>query len=446
MLRKLKNKLSNYQIVVMWLLFIILLGAFLLSLPLSSRTNQWTSFIDSFFTATSAFCVTGLVVVDTYSYWSGFGQVVILILIQIGGIGFMTLFAVFAKAIGKKMSLHSRVIATENTGGSVAGNGKLLLRVAVGTIIVETLGAILLAIRFIPYFGWGKGIAFSFFHSISAYCNAGFDLMGSVEAFSSLTYFATDPLVNFVIITLIVVGGLGFLVWSDIFEKKANFRKLNLHSKIILVTTGLLIGLGALFFFVFERNNTLSGYNSWEQFIISLMGSVTPRTAGFNTINLTEMSEAGKLLTMILMVIGGGPASTAGGLKVTTFAVIVLSIRAQIRRKDSITLFKRKLDSKVYMQSMATLAIYLIGVLSATILICFLQNFDLRDVLFETLSATGTVGLSMGLTPQLNVASKLIISALMFGGKAGMLTLMLIFGIKKKTVALERPVEQIMIG
>lgn len=447
MISKYKLKLSFPQIIVFGYLIIILFGGLLLSLPLSSRNGTWSPYINSVFTATSATCVTGLVLYDTFVHWSLFGQIIILILIQIGGLGFMTIITLLSLFLRRHIGLHERKLLMQSAGSlKIGGIIRLIRRIAFGTLIIEGLGTIILATRFCPQMGFWKGVYNALFHSVSAFCNAGFDLMGKFGKFSSLTTYRSDAVVNLTIIFLIVIGGIGFIVWNDIITYKHHYKKYQLHTKIVLTSTFVLVIGGAILFFLFEYNSSFAGLNSYEKVLAALFQSVTPRTAGFNTVEMSELSESGHLLTMIFMFIGGSPGSTAGGIKTTTFVVLMMGAVASSKHYSHINIFKRRLDESIVKEASAIATLYLFVVLACTMLICFIQPFSMKDVLFEVISAAGTVGLSAGLTTSLNNISKLIIMFLMFGGRVGGLTLALLLAEKKVNVLINRPVEKILIG
>lgn len=442
-----KKKLSYTQIIASVYAIIILIGTLLLCLPLASREGSATSFIDSLFTATSATCVTGLSVFDTYTHWSLFGQIVILGLIQIGGLGFMTCFTLLMMALKRSIRLHERVLTVQSAGVFDMENiSKMIQKIALGTIIFEGTGTLLLAIRFCPILGFGKGIYYALFHSVSAFCNAGFDILGGLKAGGSLTYFATDYLVNITIILLIVIGGLGFVVWNDLLLHGWHVRKYHLHTKIVLMMTALLFVVGTGLFFVFEIEHTHAGLSVGDSVLMSAFQSITPRTAGFFTADYANMSESGILLTTILMLIGGSPGSTAGGIKTTTVLVLFLGTFASVRNTQNVTVFKRRLDDASLRQAMAVFAIYISFVMVITMLICAIQDFSLKDVLFEVVSAVATVGLSTGITPELNTMSQFLLVIGMFGGRIGMITLAAVLTRKHENVPVERPVEKILIG
>lgn len=447
MIAKIKEKLNSYQIIAIIYVLIVLLGTLLLAMPISSKTGEFTPFIDSLFTATSATCVTGLVIYDTFTHWSLFGQLVILFLIQIGGIGFMTVMSLFLMAFKRQITLHEKTLFVQATGNNPIGSTlKLVKQVALGTAVFETTGALLLSISFIPKLGWGKGIYAAIFHSISAFCNAGFDIMGSFGEFSSFSAFSGDWLVTLTVSALIVMGGIGFVVWNDVIKNRFKWKTLALHTKIVISCTSLLIVSGTLLFLLFEFNHSLRGMSGGEKFLNSLFLAVTPRTAGFNIVKLTELSEGGSIITMLLMIIGGSSGSTAGGIKTTTFVVLILTISAYIKRKHTITIGKRRLEDSVIPHAAALVSLYASAILLGSLIICLMQPYTIKEVLFEVISAIGTVGLSLGITPSLNVISKIVITLLMFCGRVGMLTVSMLFSSKRTNVPLERPAEKINIG
>lgn len=444
-----KFRLAVPQILALGYMGVILLGSFLLSLPISAKSGEWTPFINSLFTATSATCVTGLIAYDTFMHWTLFGQIVIILLIQTGGLGFMTVVTLFSFALGRRIGLYERIILAQSAGAmGHAGVIRLVKRIIIFTFAVELGGALLLMIRFIPEFGAGKGIWFSVFHSISAFCNAGFDLMGiKGEAFASLTSYSADPLVNLTICALIVIGGMGYVVWSDIWDKKFRYRKYRLHTRIVLWSTLILVFLPALLLFAFEHDGVLKGMSSGESFLACLFQSVTPRTAGFNTVPLGELSESSLLLMDMLMLIGGNSGSTAGGIKVTTIVVILFGLYSSVRGERDIVIGKRSLDLSLVKQAMSLFAIYLILTLAAVMTICALEpECTLSQVLFECCSAICTVGVTTGITPTLSPGSKIILILLMYAGRVGVLTLAGAMMSKRKVSLTSRPHEKILIG
>ncbi|MBP8639891.1 MAG: Trk family potassium uptake protein [Oscillospiraceae bacterium] len=444
-----RHKLTYTQMIALSFFCLIFTGALLLTLPISSRAFEWTSFIDALFTATSASCVTGLVIADTYTHWSVFGQVIILILIQIGGLGVMTCIALIALFLKRRISLSERRLLMQSAGSlQISGIVKLLKRILIGTAIVEGAGIIILSFVFCPKMGFFPGLWNAIFHSVSAFCNAGFDLMGKYGQYMGLSSAGLqfNPIVNLTIMSLIVTGGIGFVVWTDVARHKFNFKKYELHSKIALITTAVLLASGTVLFFIFEYNKAFEGFTFGQKVLASMFQSVTPRTAGFNTIDESTLSESGKALTTLLMFIGGSPGSTAGGIKTTTFAVLVLSALAAAKRYGSITVFKRKLDDNTILQASSILTVYIACVFTAVLIISALEPYSLTQVLFETVSAIGTVGLTLGITPTLCAGSKIVLIILMFTGRVGGLTLMLVLAERRRNIKITRPTSQILIG
>lgn len=412
-------------------------------LPISTRDGHGASFADGLFTATSAVCVTGLIVRDTATYWSEFGQAVILTLIQIGGMGVVTIAVAIAVASGRKIGLMQRSTMQEAISAhQVGGIVRLTKFILKTSISIELLGALLLAPVFCKDFGIFKGLWYSVFHSISAFCNAGFDLTGIREPFSSLTSYASNPIVNFTIMALIITGGLGFVTWADIRKNKFHFRKYNMQSKVILtVTAGLLI-FPAIYFFFCEFSNLPIG----ERILSSLFQSVTPRTAGFNTVDLTLLTETGLMIMIILMLIGGSPGSTAGGMKTTTVAVLFSSALAVFRKQDSAHFFSRRIPDNAVKNAATILMMYLTLFLGGGMVISYIEKVPLMSALFETSSAIGTVGLSLGLTPSLGMVSKAILILLMFFGRVGGLTLIFAALSERNTFGSRYPQEKITVG
>lgn len=445
----LRKKLTYTQIIVLSFLSIILIGSLLLTLPLSSRSGEWTPFLDAMFTATSATCVTGLVVYDTYTHWSAFGQAIILVLIQIGGLGIMTCIAMLSLILKRRISLSERRLLMQSAG-SLQHNGIVILikQIITGTAIVELCGALLLAIVFCPRMGFTVGLWNAVFHSVSAFCNAGFDLMGRYSAFSSLSGdgLYNNPIVMITLMLLIVIGGIGFLVWNDVIKKRTSFKKYEVHSKIVLTTSALLIGIGFVLFFIFEYKHSLAGMSLGQKLFNALFEAITPRTAGFASVDLNSMSDSGTLLTMILMFIGGSPGSTAGGIKTTTFVVLLLCALNSARRYGSITVFKRKLDQNTVAQASSIATVYAAGVFIAAMIICALEPYSFTQIVFEIVSAVATVGLSTGITPNLCAASQILLMVLMFAGRIGGLTFVLVLAERRINVPISRPTVKILIG
>ena len=421
------EKWSSVQIITVGFLFIILLGAAILSLPISSRSGQWTNLVDSLFTATSAVCVTGLVVLDTATHWSLFGKVVIISLIQIGGLGFMTIATMISLIRGKKINLKERLLIQESLNQiDLSGIVSLTRKIILMVFIIESVGGILLSISFIPKFGLIGGLAYGFFHSISAFCNAGFDLMGSISGeFSSLTSFYDNSFIMITVSLLIILGGLGYPVILDVLKNK-RFSKLNVHSKLVITSTVLLLLVGFVFIFGLEYNNpdTLGNMDMKGKVLSSIFQTSTLRTAGFNSIDLALTKEPTILLMIILMLIGASPASTGGGIKTTTVAVLFLTVKDFLCGKDEIHIFERSISfdsiKKAIVIFFIAIFIFIVGTLVLSITN---PQFSLIECVFEVMSAYATVGLSIGGSPNLNTIGKFIIMILMFLGRVGSLTI-----------------------
>mgnify|MGYP000577040827 FL=1 len=426
---------------------IIIVGTLLLMLPISSRSGEWTSLVNALFTATSATCVTGLVVFDTYQYWSIFGQFVIIVLIQIGGLGFITFGVGFSMFLKRKIGLARRNLIQESVSAlKLAGVVKLVKKIIIGTAIFEGIGAVLLAIRFVPKMGLLVGIYNAVFHSISAFCNAGFDLMGRYEQYSSLTVYSSDIVINITIMLLIIIGGLGFIVWDDIWHNRLNFKKYSLHSKIVLISTTVLVFGSAILFGIFENNNLMQNMNPLEKVLASLFASVTARTAGFNTIDLGAMTQSSKLLTDVLMFIGGSPGSTAGGVKTTSIVVMIFYIGANLRGIQGVNILGRRISEEDVKKASVVIGINLGMAVIALIAITASQNVNMDDLLLEVFSAIATVGLSTGVTRQLTVSSKLVIIFLMYCGRIGSTTFATSFIGNKRRAPIQYPEERINVG
>ena len=417
---KIHRHVSSFQVIILGFMLVILLGSLCLTLPLATRDGQGASFLDALFTSTSAVCVTGLVLHDTASYWSVFGQAVILFLIQIGGMGVVTVSVAVAIFSGRKISLMQRSTMRESISAPQVGGIVRMTEFILKTVfLVELLGAVAMAPVFVRDFGFLKGVWYAMFHSISAFCNAGFDLIGIRSPFSSLTTYASQPVINLTIMALIIVGGIGFLTWEDVKRNRLHFSRYRMQSKVILVTTAVLIAAPAAWFFFFEFSELPLG----TRLLSSLFQSVTPRTAGFNTADLTKMTEAGQMLMIVLMLIGGSPGFSAGGMKTTTIAVIFSSARAVFRQKERAHFFQRRIPEEAIRTAGAILLMYLGLFLAGGMFISYEEGIPLLDALFETASAIGTVGLSLGVTPELGRISQLILIGLMFFGRVGGLTI-----------------------
>lgn len=444
-----KIKLPPAAIVALSFLILILFGTILLCIPPATRDGH-VNFLNSLFTATSATCVTGLIVADTFTHWSYYGQAVILLLIQIGGLGFITIMSLFMVVVKRHSSLSQRKLAMQSAGSVDLANVRSLIKyILIGTLIFEAVGAFLLCFSFVPVYGWGLGIWQAIFTSISAFCNAGFTITGA-NGGDSLCGFVSDPLVNIVVMLLIIIGGIGFFVWGDVVHHGIHIKKYSFHSKVVFATTGALIILGWAMFMGFEWNNpeTIGNESVGTKILATLFMSVTPRTAGFNTINYAGISPAGNALTTCLMLIGGSPGSTAGGLKTTTAAVFVLSMIASSRRYSEIHLYKRRFESDASSQASAIVCLYILVSAVCVFLICAVEGsaFALDEVSFEVVSAIGTVGLSRGITSELHAFSQVVLVLLMFFGRVGGFTLVLVFSGEKKPVTISRVAEKIIIG
>ena len=438
-----KRQITSSQIILGGFALVILLGALVLMLPASSKTGAATPFLDCLFTATSAVCVTGLVVYDTATHWTVLGQSVILILIQIGGMGVITVAAAITMAAGRKISLMQRstmqdAVSAHHVGGIVKFTGFILK----ATLLAELLGALVMAPVFAGDYGLLKGLWMAVFHSISAFCNAGFDILGEGSPFSSLTAYVTNPVINLTITSLIVIGGLGFLTWQDIRQNGIHLRRYRMQSKVILTTTAVLLVIPAVYFFFFE----LDGLPPAQRFWGSWFQSVTPRTAGFNTVDLAKLSETGKMVLSLLMLIGGSPGSTAGGMKTTTFAVLLACAAAVFRRRENGQFFGRRIDDETVKNAVTVLLLYITLFFAGGMLISSLENLPLVACLFESASAVGTVGLTLGITPGLGTVSRLILILQMFIGRVGGLTLIFATLPATKNTLSRLPLEKITVG
>ena len=438
-----KKHLTTFQSIFLGFFLIIIIGSLLLMLPISSVSGKVTPFNESLFTATSAVCVTGLVVQDTGSYWSTFGQAIILILIQIGGLGVITVAASFALLSGRKISLMQRstmqeAIAAPKIGGIVRLTGFVLK----ATLIFELSGAVIMMPVLCKDYGV-KGVWLAVFHSISAFCNAGFDILGTdASKYVSLTQYVNCTSINLAVIFLIVIGGIGFLTWEDIYTNKLHFRRYRMQSKVILITSAVLIIVPALYFFFFDLNNLPIK----QRILSSLFQSVTTRTAGFNTVDLTALQEPSVATMIVLMIIGGSPGSTAGGIKTTTVAVLIANSLATFGRKDSARFFKRRIDNQVVKNASTILIMYLVLSFTGAVAISTAEKIPFLKCLFETSSAIGTVGLTLGITPELGLFSQLILILLMFCGRVGGLTLIYAAISNTKKNISKYPLEHITVG
>ncbi len=442
-------KMTPTRLLVLGYLTIIIIGTVLLLLPVSTKGEESASFITALFTTVSASCVTGLIVQDTFMYWSLFGQIVLLLLIQTGGIGFMTVVFAFWKLVGKRIGLKGRTVMQESVAApTLSGMVRLTGTILVGMIIFESVGAFVLCFRFVPDFGWGRGIYFSIFTSVSAFCNAGFDLMGAngVE-FASLTAYSGDPIICIVVPLLIIIGGLGFFVWQDMRENRFHVRKYSLHTKLVLVTTAVVIVISWLAVFLAEGDLPFG-----ERVLSSFFTAISPRTAGFNVLPLSgegSVKTVTIFITIVLMLIGGSSGSTAGGMKTNTLAVLVLSVFSCLTGRRSIECFGRRIDEDNVKTAAQFVTIYFAVIALGVTLISFFEikneSFGMTEILFEAVSAIGTVGLTMGITPGLTVASQVVLAVMMYLGRVGCLTFMMSFRVPSAPSA-SLPMEKVRIG
>ena len=443
---KINFKLKGVQILALGFIFVILVGALILTLPISTTSGERTNFLDALFTATSAVCVTGLIVVDTGTYWNMFGQTVIMILIEIGGLGFMSFTTLIAIILGKKITLRERLILQDamNTF-NIQGLVKMVKYVLVFTVTVQFFGTLLFSTQFIPEYGLGRGLFYSIFHSISAFCNAGFDIFGN---FSSLTYYNSNAVVILVASALIIIGGLGFTVLSELYSKKS-LRKVSIHSKMVILMTTVLVLGGTLLMFLFENNNvnTMANMSFFDKIMNSFFASVTPRTAGFNSISTNGMTTAGQFLTIILMFIGGSPGSTAGGIKTTTIGILIVTITCVIQGKEDAEVFKKRFSKGLVYKAFTLIFIGVSLVIVVTMLLSYTEKeVSFIALFYETVSAFGTAGLTLGLTSKLSSVGKVLIMIMMYLGRVGPLTVVLSITRKKINLGIKYPEGKILIG
>lgn len=440
---------SPMKVILGGFCLLIILGTLLLALPVATKGAGSTPLSDCFFTATSATCVTGLVRYDTFQHWTVFGQLVILGLIQIGGVGLVTVAILILMISGKKIGLTQRTLMQNSISApQLAGILSMTRYIVLGTLVVEAVGAVLLSVDFIPRFGPAKGIYFSIFHSISAFCNAGFDLMGGITGeCSSLTGMVNNWYVNIVIMALIVVGGLGFFVWKDLQDKKLRFRKLHLQSKLVLSVSSFLIVFGAVVFLILESADGMLQGMSWDEKILAgLFQSVTTRTAGFNTADYSKMTESGVFFMICLMLVGGSTGSTAGGMKTTTLYVLLFSVFATFGRRKNMEAFGRRMEEGITRTASCIFIIYLFLTTAVAIIISAIEQLPILTCLFETVSAMATVGLTLGITPSLGMVSKILLALLMLCGRVGSITVLMAFSSDKRTTVSRLPEEKVQVG
>ena len=442
------RNLTSFQMITMGFFTVIMLGALLLTLPAATGDGKGASFLHALFTATSATCVTGLVVQNTATYWTGFGQFVILMLIQIGGMGVVTLAVAITIVSGKKIGLMQRstmqeAISAPQLGGIVRLTGFIVR----GILLVELLGALVMLPVLIGDYGWKTGIWYAVFHSVSAFCNAGFDLFGTGQSYISLVEYGGNPVIIITIAALIIIGGIGFMTWDDMRTHRFKLQKYRLQSKVILITTALLLLLPALFLYFYEFSQPKwDAFTRQEKLLGAIFQSVTPRTAGFNSVDLTMLSEAGQMLLLVLMLIGGAPGSTAGGMKVTTLAVLVMTAIAVFRRRENAQGFGRRISSDTVRNAATISLLYITLCFLGAFLISCIEKLPMVTCLFEAASAIGTVGLTLGITPGLSEESLLILILLMFVGRVGGLTLVFTALSKRSVEVSKLPRERITVG
>lgn len=446
-------QLSTTQTIMLSFFLGILVGSMLLALPISSANGEAVPYIDALFTATTSICVTGLVTLPTVSTWSLFGQIVILSLIQIGGLGIITIVSGLMISLNRKIGIGDRMLIQDAFNlNTLSGLVKFIKRVLIGTFVVEGVGALLYMFVFVPEYG-GRGIWIAIFNSISAFCNAGIDIVAE----DSLCKYALNPMINMVTSLLIILGGIGYIVWWDVIRVFKNLKKqklkcfsgLTFHSKIALSVTGILIVTGAVLFFIFEYNNplTIAGYSLADKIQVALFQSITTRTAGFATVPQQNLTNASAIVSLLLMFIGGSPVGTAGGTKTVTIAVLIVAAFATIKNNEDVTLFHRTISKQSISKAVAVVSISFIIMFTSTVLLAAVTNADALDIMYETVSATATVGLTRNLTPMLNLWGKMIVIATMYLGRVGPISLLIAFNTKKeKKNIIKNPIEEISVG
>ena len=438
------------SILALGFLAVILLGTVLLALPIAAKNGQSIGLFDSLFTSTSAVCVTGLVVVDTGTTFSLFGQIVLIVLIQVGGLGFMVFATMLMVMLGRRISIRGRMLIRESMNtSSLSDLGSLTMLYLLLSLTIELVGAVTLCFRFVPLYGWKHGTWMALFHSVSAFCNAGFDLFGN---YASLTAFSGDPLVLLTVASLIILGGLGFSVILETARNRQGFRNLSLHTRIVLMTTLVLLLAGTVFYWIVERTNaeTLAGCSEGEKILNAFFQSVTMRTAGFNSFDLSGFRDGSKLFSSLLMIIGASPASTGGGIKTTTIAALTLLMLSVVRGESEVNVARRRLSDDISRRALAVAVLFLTTLLTGTLIISLIENgrFPLEDILFEASSAMGTDGVSAIGTPNLSSASRAVLLPMMFLGRVGPLTLAVAVAKRQGGIrtASKYPEEKIMIG
>lgn len=441
--KKVLNQFSSARIILFGFIIMIFLGASILSLPVSSRSGEFTPFIDALFTATSASCVTGLIVYDTATHWSLFGKIIIIAMIQCGGLGVVTMITVFTQVAGKKIGLRDRAtLQSALSAPQIGGIVKLTSFIFKGTIIIEMIGALLMFPSFMKDFGVTKGIYYSIFHSISAFCNAGFDLMGDVSKFSSLTKYQSDVMINISIMLLILIGGLGFLIWKDMINYKFDMKRYSTQTKMVLVMSVVLVIFPSVLFFFTE----FSSLEIKTRILSSVFQAVTPRTAGFNTIDYTKFSDNGIAMTIILMLIGGGSGSTAGGIKMSTVFILVATMCSVLKQDKEVAVFKKRIEPDIIKNAVAVFALDIFLFIVGSMIISGIEGFSLKETMFECASAVATVGLTLGITPHLGTISKILLICMMYIGRVGGITLIFAAVTPKNNGNARYPKEQVAVG
>ncbi|WP_034242918.1 TrkH family potassium uptake protein [Lachnoanaerobaculum sp. OBRC5-5] len=441
--KKVLNQFSSARIILLGFIIMIFLGASILTLPISSRNGDFTPFIDALFTATSASCVTGLIVYDTATHWSLFGKIIIIAMIQCGGLGVVTMITVFTQVAGKKIGLRDRAtLQSALSAPQIGGIVKLTSFIFKGTIIIEMIGALLMFPSFMKDFGVTKGIYYSIFHSISAFCNAGFDLMGDVSKFSSLTKYQSDVMINISIMLLILIGGLGFLIWKDMINYKFDMKRYSTQTKMVLVMSVVLVIFPSVLFFFTE----FSSLEIKTRILSSVFQAVTPRTAGFNTIDYTKFSDNGIAMTIILMLIGGGSGSTAGGIKMSTVFILVATMCSVLKQDKEVAVFKKRIEPDIIKNAVAVFVLDIVLFVAGSMIISGIEGFSLKETMFECASAVATVGLTLGITPHLGIISKILLICMMYIGRVGGITLIFAAVTPKNNGNARYPKEQVAVG
>ena len=441
--RKVLKQFSSARIILFGFIIMIFIGASILSLPISSRSREFTPFIDALFTATSASCVTGLIVYDTATHWSVFGKIIIIAMIQCGGLGVVTMLTVFTQVTGKKIGLRDRAtLQSALSAPQIGGIIRLTSFIFKATIIIEMIGALLMFPSFMKDFGVTKGIYYSIFHSISAFCNAGFDLMGDVSKFSSLTKYQSDVMINISIMLLILIGGLGFLIWKDMINYKFDMKRYSTQTKMVLVMSVVLVIFPSVLFFFTE----FSSLEIKTRILSSVFQAVTPRTAGFNTIDYTKFSDNGIAMTIILMLIGGGSGSTAGGIKMSTVFILVATMCSVLKQDKEVAVFKKRIEPDIIKNAVAVFVLDIVLFVAGSMIISGIEGFSLKETMFECASAVATVGLTLGITPHLGIISKILLICMMYIGRVGGITLIFAAVNPKNNGNARYPKEQVAVG